>query len=475
MNKKRLRCLRIPFVLLIATQARAGTLTVQAYLDQVRAGNDSYKASATVGEAAPKKAADAEMVYAPTVFATIQSAVDKKELKPASQRGTETDYNSGEFGISKMSSFGTAAKIYYKGSQTTLRGTSPAFIPQPSWRETSPTIELSHPLWKNANGGDLAKTVAIEQGKAQITELSEALKRKISLVEAEGNYWRLVLARESQRVARENFERANKIIQWNRDRVKNQLADSADLIQAEALGEVREIEVTMATDEEKSAAHALNTARGVASSDVSDELVKITPELIAQLPVPIRVSEREDLKASIQAERLSELGADLAGGKYRPSLDLVASGALNGRDQTSYAKSNTDSTKGKHATYMIGLKFSAPIGGESLSRLRAGYLKDQEAASLTVARKRYENDREWSDLGRRLDESRSRLALTQKIETTQLRKLTAERDRQKRGRSTMFQVMQSESDYASSQLSVIRNKAQILEIFARMKTFGGEG
>jgi hypothetical protein len=39
----------------------------------------------------------------------------------------------------------------------------------------------------------------------------------------------------------------------------------------------------------------------------------------------------------------------------------------------------------------------------------------------------------------------------------------------------MFQVMQCETDYAASQLNVIRNKAEILGIIARMKTFGGEG
>jgi Outer membrane efflux protein len=475
MIMKKLKLLQMPIFLLVATQATAGTLTVQSFLDQVRAGNDSYKSSLSTGEAAPNKAADAEMVFAPTVFASIQSAVDKKEMKPASQRGNETDYNSGQFGISKMSSFGTAAKIYYNGSQTTIHGTSPNFVPQPSYRETSPTIELSHPLWKNANGRDLAKSIAIEQGKAQIIGLTESLKRKVSLVEAEGYYWRLVLARESLRVAKENLDRANKIIKWNRSRVINQLADSADLIQAEALGEVREIEVTMATDEEKAASHALNTARGVASSEVTDELTKITPELIARLPVPLRVAEREDLRASIQAENLSEIGADLASAKYSPSLDVVASGALNGRDVDSYTKANAESIKGKHASYMVGLKFSAPLGGESLSRLRAGFNKDKEAATLMVARKRYENDREWTDLSRRLDETRRRLTLTQRIEVTQMRKLAAERERQKRGRSTMFQVLQSESDYAASQLNVIRNKGQILEIFARMKTFGGEG
>jgi outer membrane protein TolC len=94
---------------------------------------------------------------------------------------------------------------------------------------------------------------------------------------------------------------------------------------------------------------------------------------------------------------------------------------------------------------------------------------------MAASRKRFENDREWSDLGKKLEESKSRLELTQRIEKTQQRKLTAERERQSRGRSTMFQVMQCETDYASSQLNVIKNKAEILGIIARMKTFGGEG
>ena len=231
----------------------------------------------------------------------------------------------------------------------------------------------------------------------------------------------------------------------------------------------------MALDEERAAAHSFNTSRGENSPEVKDELIKITPELIENLPAPNKSGDREDVKAAAQAEKLSELSADLAEGKYDPSLDLFASGTMNGRDKDSYSKSNSDSMKAKHNTYAIGLKFSAPIGGESLSRLRGGYTKEREAAALSTSRKRYENEREWADLTRKLGESKSRLTLTQKIEKTQQRKLSAERERQSRGRSTMFQVMQSETDYASSQLNVIRNKAEILSILSRMKTFGGEG
>jgi len=453
--------------------ANCAPLTLEQFLGEVQAGNDSYKSSKMTGEAAPDKAIDAEMAYAPTIFANAQNAIDKKELKPASQRGTETDYASAQFGVSKMTSFGTAAKLYYTASHTKIQGTSPQFIPEPEWRETTPTLEITHPLWKNAFGRDIANGVELQKGQAEISQLTETLKQKVTLAEAEGTYWRLVLARESIRVSKDNLERAKKIIDWTKRRVAKELADNADLIQAEALGELREIELTMAIDEERSAAFAFNTSRGNPSPNVKEELLKLTPELIAKLPTPTRTGDREDVRAAAMAASLSNVAVDLAGAKYQPSIDIFASGTLNGRDPDSNSKANSNALKSKHATYAMGLKVSAVLGGESFSRLRAGVAKEREAAILTASRRRFENEREWIDLSLKLQESKSRLSLTQKIEATQLKKLTAERERQSRGRSTMFQVMQAETDYASSQLNVVRNKAEILGIIARMKTFGG--
>jgi hypothetical protein len=455
--------------------AKGAPLSLQQYLEQVRSGNEGMKASAITGEAAADKSEDAKQVYAPTLFGSIQSAVDKKIQMPAAQRGNQTDNISSQLGVSQVTRFGTVGKIYYNTSQTKIHGTSPLYVPEPAWRETAPTIELSHPLWKNANGSDLGKSIDLEQSKAKVTELTETMRRKVSIAEAEGHYWRLVLARESVRVAKENLDRAAKIVEWNRRRVRNELADSADLIHAESLGELREIELRMATDDERAAAHAFNTSRGVASTEVSDELIKITPELLDSLQVPGKSRDREDLQAMLEAEKMSGLGADLQSGKYDPTLDVYALGTLNGRDSSSWSKANSESFKGKHPTYVIGLKFSKPLGGESLSRARSGFAKDREAAALAASRKRFENDREWNDLQRKLEESKSKLDLTRKIEQTQSRKLAAERERQARGRSTMFQVMQCETDFAAAQLNVIRNKAEILGIMARMKTFGGEG
>lgn len=465
----------VPYAACLVGHAYAAPLTLDQFLEQVRTGNDLYKASRLVEDAAPDKAVDAEMVYAPNIFANVQKAVDKKEVQPVSQRGSETDYASAQLGVSKLTSVGTALRLYYGASQTKIIGTSPQFVPEPEWREASPTLEITQPLWKNALGRDVAKSAELLKGQAEITRLTESLKKKVTLSEAEGTYWRLVLARESLRVAKENLERVKKIVNWTKLRVGKELADNADLIQAEALGELREIELTMSIDEERAAAFSFNTIRGSNGPHVAEDLMKLTPEVLKNLPIPKRTTDREDVAAAEKSAKLGEIAADLANSKYQPAIDIFASGTLNGRDLESNSKATTNAFKGKHATYAIGLKMSAVLGGESFSRLRAGVARERQAATLTAARRRYENDREWVDLNLKLQESRARLGLTQKIETTQLKKLNAERNRQSRGRSTMFQVMQAETDYASSQLNVIRNKAEILGIMARIKTFGGEG
>jgi outer membrane protein TolC len=333
---------------------------------------------------------------------------------------------------------------------------------------------VTHPLLKNSGGRDLTKSIELQTKQSQLTKYSETLKRKMTLAESEGVYWRLVLVRESIRTARENSERAKRLVDWNKKRVQTELADDADLVQAQSLWDLRNLELTIALDEERSVSHMFNTLRGVDKTQVSEELDKITPKLIEAAPIPQKLQEREDLTLARMSQELTQLGLDLASHKYDPSLDVFASYSLTGRDEASISKMAIETVGNQHPVWAVGFKFSTPIGAQS-KELIGAWSKEKQATDLVFARKSYELNREWQDLVQRLDESRNRLKLVQKVEDTQNKKLELERDRQRRGRSTMFQVIQFETDLAQAQLNVIRNKSEILSILSRMKTFGGEG
>jgi outer membrane protein TolC len=460
-------------ILLPFSSTAQSVLPLDAFLNQVATKNQTFEASRLSSDAAKGKTEDAEMVYAPTAFASIQAMQDKKEQSPVTQRGDQTDYAQASGGVSKLWDTGTVGKVTYTTSQTNVRNTDPRFVAEPEWYDASTTLEVSHPLLKNAGGKDIHSTIELAKTQSQLLEYQEAFKRKMTLTEAESVYWRLVIARESVRTSKENLERAQKIVQWNAKRVSNELADSSDLVQAQALADVREIELNLAENEERAASHQFNTARGAKEAKVAEDLTPITPDLIASLKIPAKEGTREDLALAKESIHITDLQMSLAEDKYEPSLDLFAQYAFNGRDADGRFKAMSEGLTPQHPTWGVGLKFSAPLGGDTVSRLRGAYAKDKQAATLNADRKQFEIDREWEDLNLKLNESKSRLNLVQKVELTQKKKLDLERERWKKGRSTMFQVMQFESDLAAAQLNLIKSKSEILGIIARMKTFGG--
>jgi outer membrane protein TolC len=106
------------------------------------------------------------------------------------------------------------------------------------------------------------------------------------------------------------------------------------------------------------------------------------------------------------------------------------------------------------------------------SSARDGWRRELIAAELAYDRKFFEQERSWSDLNQNLSEARQHLELSRKLETIQEAKLKSERNRLQHGRTTTYQVMLFEQDYILSQLTRIRDQANVLNIIAQMKLFG---
>ena len=104
---------------------------------------------------------------------------------------------------------------------------------------------------------------------------------------------------------------------------------------------------------------------------------------------------------------------------------------------------------------------------------RSGLNKDREAADLSYQRKVMDQEKEWVDLAKKFDEAKRRYKLILAIEHIQKEKSEYERDRLNRGRTTSIQVLTFEQDFRTSQLNRIQSQAEILNLVAQMKTFGG--
>ncbi len=447
-------------------------LTKDEFINQVVQKHLGIAASKRSAEAAALKVGEVEQVFSPRLLGSFTRTVDEKPAANVKTQGDKRTVQGYSLGIQKLTSFGMAAKATFADNHTTLDGTDPIFVPESDYYESSTTFEVSQSLWKNFAGREIKHSQELGKLKLAAESEIENFKTKAIRAQAEATYWRLVLARESIAVTKASVQRSEKIRQWSASRADMQLADRSDLLQAEAIVSARNIEYRMAQDEEEGASRALNSLRGMAGSKVGEKLASITPEMIDGIKIPQRAVLRGDVAAEEKLAEIQAANAELQMEKYKPSVDLFIQYALNGRN-TENGEARSGAFSNDDPTMTIGVKFDAPIGGESLSSMQRGYQMDAVSSREKANRKKFEVDQDWTELNEKVEALKERFKLVRSLEELQRNKMEYERGRQQKGRTTTFQVIQGEQDYANAQLNRIRVQAELLSVLAQMQTFGG--
>jgi outer membrane protein TolC len=325
-------------------------------------------------------------------------------------------------------------------------------------------------LWRNAAAKELKAAEELLSAKSDAGFYGERYKMRASLLDAEMTYWKLSFAREVVRIQQDNLGRAKKIQDWTTSRVTRQLADRADLMQAEATTGLRTLDLQSARDDERIAARAFNSLRGVDSDAVPESLAEYRVELAWRTGLPARAAQRDDVAAARAAVKAAVAGADATEQKYKPSLDVFGSYSLNSKN-ADRNDAMGDSFKSEHPTINVGVSFSMPIGPSAIRRTTEGYRLDAMAAQQTADRKAFEQDQEWRTLSVKLDDAKRRLQLAATVETLQKTKLENERDRHVRGRSTLYQVLMFEQEYEASRLGKLGRLTEVLALAAQLKMF----
>lgn len=450
------------------------SLNLPDFLKQVENAHKGYQASNAFSDAAYLRQNEGDLLTAFTAFADLRWSSDAKA--PIIPTLTYDKLNTSNYtlGVSKLTTFGMQAKLYYNINyfsyiNPAIPGTTSFNYPS-SFYIATPTLELTQSLWSNFFGrGTRASHQALES-QTLATAHAARFQATATLVEAEGAYWRLALARQGVQVQKQAYERAKRIQEWNDRRARLNLADRVDALQASAALRVRTLELQMALDEERAAARAFNLVRNQDKAEVTEEIAFPSPQKIQELPSPIRKEMREDLLAAQEQSRAIEANATVALERDSPTLDLYALYALNGRS-TGFGASVADPFSSRKPTEAIGVRFSVPIDLAVTFDARDSWRKEARAAELQLQRKQTEQEVSWRDLGEKLLESRKRLSLAMELENAQEAKTTHERSRLQSGRSTMFQVLLFEQDFAQAQLARIQAQGAVLSILTQMKLF----
>ena len=474
MKRKLLALSAISSIFLAAASALAApALPLEEYLGQVEETSPGLKAVDLKGEGNILEARGAEVLYYPNLFANYTHYNDKTETLNPPFQGDRTLGHQYSVGLAANTPIGLAAKYTYNITNTEL--VNATAIAVRNYYTAYNKVELTQSLWKNGLGSETRAQKAVVESSHLAKGYSNKYGAIGQRVQAENTYWRLAFARRSVEVQQDVLSRANKVLQWAKRRVALQLGDKGDLLQAQSSYDLRRLELMSAQEEEKNASRAFNIMRNKEGSSVAEELKIPSLEETLELAKKERARKgtRLDVKATEQSEALAAASAQLDREKLKPSVDVFASLAWTGRDAKK-AEAVKEAQTSKRSNISLGVTLSIPLAvPQALDGLHGNSLT-QEGSRYAVEQKRLEESLEWKELLTKIAEARDRLDLLRSIERVQKEKYENEQQRLVRGRTTTYQALSFEQDYAATQLSRLRTQNEVLRLVSQFKLFQGE-
>jgi outer membrane protein TolC len=447
----------------------AEPLSLEGYLDQIRLQNQNIQAAQKSQDAARLQAKQADLMLGTSLFANGQALSDAKPSVFSSISGSKTESVGTSIGASFLNEQGISSQLSYNLTYTNLVGAS-GFVDPSNFFESRIVFDVTKPLLRNANGTETLASQRLISAQSDAQILTDAYRITLILADAEMTYWRLVLAREAVDVQRKSLARSQRMVEWAQTRVNLSLADQSDLLLARSGQQVRTLELQAAIDEEEAATRAFNSLRGSNDPIVSDTLSDLGG--VSKIQVTSPNVTRSDLQAAALQLQISELNSTLGLQRMTATLNLFGTVALNSKDENLGANfANTFSLA--NPTLLVGVRYNTATDARAVEAVRTGFKEAQNASRLAYERKQFEVDWEWKDLLQKLSDARKRLDIAQQIEYLQRDKWQYEMERHQRGRTTIFQVITFEQDYANAQFARIRAQADILRIVAQLNTFRG--
>lgn len=459
------------FLTLVPTFGEA--ITLEDYLTQVQIRNGGVRGTKVSADAKALRKDEGTLFFKPSFFLTGEYFDDQRTTTAPAFQGSQTIRHTIRTGLAQNFRTGTKASLSYNQYKTQINGANPALLPTRKFFDVAPTIEVTQSLWRNFLGSEFEATENLHNSQTEALHFAEEFNYKQLIMRAENAYWKLYFAQTSLTVIKDSLERAHRLREWNAGRVRSNLVDETELLQAEANLQNREIEYQDTQADIDTALREFNSFRE-GEGDINLEGTKDKESgYILNAQLPPKAAMREDVKAALASQRAAEANAALGTQRNRPNLELYGSYSANGRDAQDNDAFN-ESMSGRRPFTIVGVRFTTPLDIASLSDYKTSYGQEASAAQMNYRRKVYEVEREWEILRARFENFKERLRMTQKLEKVQEKKLLQEKRRYSAGRTTTFQVLQFEQDYANTQLFKLRFERELITVYNQLKLFSGD-
>jgi outer membrane protein TolC len=456
----------------VAFQKRASAqeLKLDEFLLQVRGNHPGFKAARDAMQGAEMRLNEGNLIFMPMFELSATHEQDQKDYTNDDFNGTNSKSDLYEAAISQATPIGLTAKFGYTFLRRDVEGTNPLFQ-QPTSYTGAPMVELNLPLWRNGLGTEFRATRDKIKALQKATYYAERLKYESIALEAEATYSGLYFARQSTIARRDSLELSKKLLDWMSKRAVNELADDNDLNQARAAAEARELELLKAQNDERKAARAFNSLRGIAS-DVVEEKLSYTMPLIDLAKKNVNLAN-DKVRAAEKQKEMVKADMQLALESHRPTLEVFGRYSYNSRESSS-DEAMSESWQSDNPYQAFGVRFKTPIMFWETNKVNDGYRRSLAAADLELKRLYEENTRDLNDLYANIETSQKLVSLSQRLVDTQKKKLEKERLRHRRGRTTLFQVLQYEQEYVQTQLAQLGYQADLISLTNQLRLYRSE-
>lgn len=458
-------------LLFISLQAQA--MELQEYLEQVERSHSGLRAVKSTADAKEARKFESSLFFKPSFFLNGEYWDDQRPTNAPSFQGIQTIRHTLKTGLSQNLRTGTKASVSYNYYKTQIIGADQNLLPNAKFIDVAPQIELTQSLWRNFLGSEVKALESAQSAQVEASRFSDLFQYKQLMVQAQNAFWRLFFNQKGLKVQSESLDRARKLREWNAKRVRDNLADESDLLQAESNLQSREIEYQDTLTEVTTSLREFNSLRE--SNQEEDLLADSTnsPNLdFNSLSIPVKSGIREDVAAALAGQKSANANAVLGIEKNKPNFELYASYSINGRD-TRYSDAYDQAMGTTRPFSIYGIRFTTPLDFGSMSDYKKAYVQESSAAEMNYRRKLYEVEREWEILSERFKLFKNRLKLSQRLVEIQEKKLSTEKRRFNQGRTTTFQVLQFEQDFANAQLLMLKNQRELLAVYNQLKLFAG--
>lgn len=450
----------------------AQAITLEDYIGEVAAKNGGVRGSKISLNAKELRRTEGTLFFKPSFFLTGEYYDDQRPTNAPAFQGTQTLRHTLRGGLSQNFRTGTKTSLSYNYYKTQINGAGAQFLPNKMFIDVAPMLEVTQSLWRNFLGSEFEAQETLVNAQVEAQKYNEQFRYKQLVIGAENAYWRLFFAQQSLVVQKESLERAKRLRDWNENRVKSNLVDESELLQAEANLQNREMEYQDTLTEVDTAMREFNSYR-----EADGDTTLVAPQekdskYILNASLPMKAEVREDVLASLANNKVAIANSEIGTQRNRPNLELYGSYSINGRDPQ-FTDSQSQAWGATRPFSIVGLRFTTPLDVGSLSDYKKAFAKEVVASEMTYKRKMYEVDREWEILSERFKNLKTRLQLSQRLEKAQERKLTTEKRRYNQGRTTTFQVLQFEQDFANAQLLKLRNERELITVYNQLKMFSG--